>query len=142
MTFIDQIALPVFLFWFLGLVLVFFRKDLDLHWKISFLFLFVVYAIVFGNEWSSALDRLEENPVWEVRNWFYGIGKAIFYFLFLLWPITLIRLFYSSSKELARLTASLMVTVTVVFWILFWLYFRFQESIDVFLYRELIKYSQ
>lgn len=118
--------------WFLGLVLVFFRRDLELHWKISFLFLFIVYAIVFGREWSAGLDRLEENPGWEIRNWIYGIGKSLFYFLFMLWPITLVRLFYSGSKELARLTSSILVSITVVYWLLFWLYYRFRESIDHF----------
>ncbi|MCC5814647.1 MAG: hypothetical protein JJT78_07820 [Leptospira sp.] len=140
MTFIDQIVLPVFIIWFLGLVLVFFRKDIDLHWKISFLFLFIVYFVVFGREWSAALDRLEEQPSWEIRNWIYGIGKALFYFLFILWPITLIRLFYSSSKELARLTSSIIVSVTVVYWFLFWLYFRFQESVDGFFYGRFLEW--
>jgi uncharacterized membrane protein YfcA len=132
LTWIDQIVVPIFLIWFIGLILVFFRKNLDLHWKFSFLFIFVIYIIVFGKEWSQALDRLEANPGWEVRNWIYGLGKALFYFLFILWPISLVRMFYSTSRELVVLTSNILVTVTISYWFLFWLYFQFQSEIDQF----------
>jgi uncharacterized membrane protein YfcA len=131
-TWIDQIVFPVFILWFVGIILVLFRKDLEILWKVSFLFLFVVYLILFGKEWSLALDRLESNPGWEIRNYIYGMGKAIFYFLFILWPITMIRLYYTGSKELAKHTASLLVTITIIYWMLFWLYFHFMYEVDEF----------
>lgn len=131
-TWVDQITLPVFGLWFLGLVLSFFRKDLDLHWKFSFLFLTIVYLVVFGQEWSAGLDRLEANPGWEIRNWIYGLGKSLFYLLFVAWPIVLIRLFYSTSRELVRQTSAILVSVTVLYWIAFWFYYEFQEAVDQF----------
>lgn len=131
-TWIDQIVVPVFILWFVGIILVLFRKDLEILWKLSFLFLFVVYLILFGKEWSNALDRLEANPGWEIRSYIYGLGKAIFYFLFILWPITMIRLYYIGSKELAKHTASLLVTITILYWMLFWLYFQFMNEVDQF----------
>ncbi len=131
-SWIDQIVFPVFLIWFVGLILVLFRKDLEILWKVSFLFLFVVYLILFGKEWSASLDRLEENPGWEIRNYIYGSGKAIFYFLFILWPITMVRLFYTGSRELAKHTASLMSTVTILYWFGFWMYYQFMNEIDHF----------
>ncbi len=142
MNFIEETILPVFLVWFSALILVMFRGDLDLHWKISLFLCFVVYLIVFSPEWSRALDRLEEHPGFEIRNWIRGVGKLTFYFLFLLWPVTLIRIYYSVSGELAKEAAAILTGATVGFWFLFWLYFQFQETCEEFLNQTLIEYFQ
>lgn len=142
MNLIDQIVFPLFILWFVALILVMFRKDLDLHWKISFVFCFAFYVVLFGKEWSSALERLEKNPIFEIREWIYGIPKVIFYMLFFLWPYTLLRIFYSSSEIYNKQIAYLLVTVTIVYWFLFWLYFQFKEPIDSFLENEFIIYFQ
>ncbi|WCL50520.1 hypothetical protein [Leptospira sp. GIMC2001] len=139
---LDLVVFPIFLTWFIGLILVLFRKDIEIQWKISFIFLFVVYMVVFGKEWANGLDRLEANPGWEIRSWIYSIGKLTFYFLFLIWPITMIRMFYSVSREWVSRTASLLITITVIFWFFFWLYYQFQLEVDKFFDTRFLEFFQ
>lgn len=140
MTFIDQITLPIFILWIIGVTLSFFRKDLDFLWKAFFLLIFLFYVIQFHEEIFAGFYRFKYNYAKEIVNWIYGIGKACYYFLFLSWPISLIRIYYSASGYLSDVTIKLQVLLTVVYWFLFYFYSLFQNQIDNFMFNTLVHF--
>ena len=74
MAFIDQITLPLFILWIIGLILSFFRRDLDFLWKAFFLLIFMFYVIQFHEELFAGYYRFKYNYAKEIVNWIYGIG--------------------------------------------------------------------
>ncbi len=140
MTFIDQITLPIFILWIIGLILSFFRKDLDFLWKAFFLLIFMFYVIQFHEELFAAFYRFKYNYAKEIVNWIYGMGKATYYFLLISWPLSLIRIYYSATGYLSELTIRIQVIITVAYWFSFYLYTLFQIKIDNFLLNTLVHF--
>ena len=94
-------------------------NDLEFLWKAFFLLIFLFYVIQFHEEIFAAYYRFKYNYAKEVVNWIYGIGKATYYFLFISWAITLIRIYYSASGFLSELTIRIQVIITLLYWVLF-----------------------
>ena len=140
MTFIDQIILPIFILWLIGIILSFFKRDLEFLWKAFFLLFFLFYVIQFHEELFLGFYRFKYNYAKEIVGWIYGIGKASYFFLLLSWPISLIRIYYSASGYLSEITIRIQVIVTVVYWILFYMYTLFQFRIDNFLMNTLVNF--
>ena len=69
MAFIDQITLPLFILWIIGLILSFFRRDLDFLWKAFFLLIFMFYVIQFHEELFAGYYRFKYNYAKEIVNW-------------------------------------------------------------------------
>lgn len=139
MTFIEQISIPIFVLWIIGLVLVAFRKDLDYLYKSIFLLVFAFYVIVFFPDLARSYYRIKENYPIEIRNWIYGLGKLYFYFLLVLWPVTLIRVFYSASGYLSHVAIKTLIGFTVFYWILFGFWLLWQQPIDNFLNNQFLQ---
>lgn len=140
MTFIEQIIAPIFILWFIGLILSFFRRDLEFLWKAFFLLIFLFYVIQFHEEIFAAYYRFKYNYAKEIVNWIYGIGKATYYFLFISWALTLIRIYYSASGFLSELMIRIQVIITLLYWVLFYIYTLFQLRIDNFLLNTLVNF--
>ncbi len=119
MPIIDQIAFPILFFWFLGLMLSFFRKDLEPHWKFFFFLVFCFYLVQFFPEFIAGINRWKLDPKKEILLWLEGISKALYVFLFLLWPLVLIRIFYTSANNLSKTVIPLLAYTTIAYWALF-----------------------
>lgn len=142
MTIIDQITLPIFIFWGIGVILVFFRKDLELLWKAFFLLIYVFYIFQFFPEILLGYQRLVSNYPREIVNWIKGCGQIFYYFLLLVWPVLLVRVFYTASGNLSMLSIRLMVFATILYWIFFYCYVFFGAEINTFLDVKLIQFLQ
>ena len=140
MTFIEQIISPLFILWIIGLILSFFRRDLEFLWKAFFLLIFLFYVIQFHEELFAGYYRFKYNYAKEIVNWIYGIGKASYYFILISWPITLTRIYYSASGILSDISIRIQVIVTVLYWFLFLIYSNFQVRIDNFLLNTLVHF--
>ncbi|MCB1190006.1 MAG: hypothetical protein H7A23_12715 [Leptospiraceae bacterium] len=140
MTIIDQITLPIFIFWGIGLILVFFRRDLDLLWKSLFLLIYAFYILQFFPEILLGYQRLVGNYPKEIVSWIKGIGKVFYYFLLIVWPVLLVRVFYSASGYLSFLTIRLMVFATFLYWVLFYCFVFFSAEINNFFNITLIRF--
>ncbi|HMV43436.1 MAG TPA: hypothetical protein PK079_06665 [Leptospiraceae bacterium] len=140
MTFIDQITLPIFITWIVGLILVFFRRDLDFLWKAFFLLIFLFYIIQFHEEIFAGFYRFKYNYAKEIVSWIYGLGKATYYMLLFTWPLSLFRIYYSAAGYLSEITIRLQVGLNVVYWIGFYFYSIFQTKIDNFLMNTLVHF--
>ncbi|MCE9501726.1 MAG: hypothetical protein K8R21_14685 [Leptospira sp.] len=134
LTLIDQITFPLFILWIIGLFLVTFRRDIDFLWKVTFLFIFVFYFFQFYPDFMKGYERLMKNYPAEVVQWIFGIGKASYYFLLIVWPVSLIRMFYSGSESLSRTLIIVLITSTMIFWIIFFFWSKYEAEIDAFLY--------
>lgn len=140
MGLIDQIALPLFVIWFLGLILVSFRGDIEFLWKITFIFIFVFYLFQFWPEINKSYIRLTEYYPGEIINWIYGIGKAAYFFLIIVWPVSLIRMFYSAANNLSKTIIITLISATMIFWIIFLIRMEYAEQIDLFIQTKLIQF--
>lgn len=132
-TLMDQIIFPIFLIWFVGLTLVLIRNDIEIIWKIATFFVFIFYFFQFFPELKESYGRLSKSYPAEILSWFYGVPRAVYFFLLFLWPIAVIRMYYTASPTLANLTAKMLVGATLIYWILFLAYHQFSAQIDTFL---------
>lgn len=140
MNFIDQITLPLFIVWAAGLLLAFFRKDLDFLWKAFFLVIFAFYIVHFYPELVNSFFRFKANYAKELVQWIYGIGKGTYYFLFIVWPLVLMRFYYTASQNFSEMVIKSLVIVTLCFWTGYFVYSFFEASIDNFLLNRLVNF--
>ena len=134
LTFIDQIILPLFIIWGVALILSLFREDTEFLWKILFLFIYVFYFFQFLPEITLSLNRLLKSYPYEIVNWISGFGKMLYFLLLIIWPVTLLRFFYSASGEVSKTTMVALITVTLVYWIMFFIWSVYHDAIQLFLH--------
>ncbi len=132
MELIDQIVFPLFLIWMIGIFLVSFKKEIEYYYKITFLFIFVFYFFQFYPDFVRAYERFSKNYPKEIVTWIYGFGKITFYFLLILLPLSLIRIFYSASEVLSRSLINLIISATLTYWIGFFIWAKYEIEIDMF----------
>ena len=138
-SFLQQIALPMFIFWGLALVLSFFRSSIELIWKAFFLLIYLFYFILFYAEIANGYQRLVNNYPYEIVNYVYGLGKTYFYTLLLLWPLVLIRIYYSASEALSHAIIKTMILATILYWLGFSMWLLFYKQITYFLETRLVE---
>ncbi|PJZ49785.1 hypothetical protein [Leptospira saintgironsiae] len=137
---LQQIVFPIFLIWFVGLTFVLIRNDIEIIWKIATFFIFVFYFFQFFPELKEAYERLSKSYPSEILSWLYGIPRAIYFFLLFLWPIAVVRMYYSASPVLANMTARTLVAATLAYWIFFLIYHQFTGQIDEFFKTKFIEW--
>ncbi|TGK19848.1 hypothetical protein [Leptospira stimsonii] len=137
---LEQIVFPIFLFWFCGLTLVLFRSDFEFVWKIIFVFIFIFYFFQYFPELKTSYERLTASYPVEILSWIYGMGRGIYFFLLFLWPVALIRIFYSASPQVSKSLAKALVSVTLIYWGGFILYNNFSPEVDAFLKGTFLKF--
>jgi hypothetical protein len=140
MNFLDQLILPLLIIWFLAIFFIFFKKELELTYKLFFLVVFLLYSFHFQDEIIHSYIRLKTSTPREIISWFYGLGKATYFFLILAWPLALIRLYYSAAYTFSELSLLTLSVVTILYWIFFLLYSYFSTSIDHFLLNILVHF--
>ncbi|AAN48000.1 hypothetical protein ACO2J1_05130 [Leptospira interrogans] len=137
---LEQIVFPIFLFWFCGLTLVLFRSDFEFVWKIVFVFVFIFYFFQYFPELKTSYERLTQSYPVEIVSWVYGIGKGFYFFLLFLWPVALLRIFYSASPQIGRSLAKTLVSATLFYWCGFLLYNHFSNEVDNFFNTTFLKF--
>ncbi|MCZ8344250.1 MAG: hypothetical protein O9301_14540 [Leptospira sp.] len=130
MNLLEALALPVLFLWFVGLLLTFFRRDLEPHWKFFFFLVFCFYMVQFFPEFWLGVSRFQLSPKAEFRLWISFLGPAVYVFLFFLWPLVLIRIYYSASNQLSKTLIPALAYGTVVYWALFFLWSFYSKEIN------------
>ncbi|XDD49221.1 hypothetical protein AB3N59_12450 [Leptospira sp. WS92.C1] len=137
---LEQIVFPIFLFWFCGLTLVLFRSDFEFVWKIIFVFVFIFYFFQYFPELKSSYERLTKSYPAEILAWIYGLGRGIYFFLLFLWPVSLLRIFYSASSQTSKSLAKILVSFTLIYWGGLILYTNFSLEVDGFFNGTFLKF--
>ncbi|TGN19916.1 hypothetical protein [Leptospira idonii] len=133
MNLLESIAFPILFLWFIGLLLVLFRRDLEPHWKFFFFLVFCFYMVQFFPEFLAGISRFRDQPKRELLIWISGLGNATYVFLFLLWPLVLVRIYYSASNQLSKTLIPVLSYGTVVYWALFFLWSFYSKEWSRFL---------
>ena len=138
LTFIDQIILPLFIIWGIALVLSLFREDTEFLWKIIFLFIYVFYFFQFLPEITISMNRLIKSYPYEIVNWLSGFGKMFYFFLLVIWPVMLLRFFYSASGHISKASIAALISATLLYWIAFFIWSVYHDQIQLFLHNYFI----
>ncbi|MCZ8157312.1 MAG: hypothetical protein O9264_14380 [Leptospira sp.] len=133
MSLIEYLAFPILFVWFIGLLLTFFRRDLEPHWKFFFFLVFCFYMVQFFPEFWAGVARWKANPKTELLSWLSALGNATYVFLFLLWPLVLVRIYYSAANNLSKTLIPLLSYGTVIYWVLFLLWSYYSKEWNEFL---------
>lgn len=128
---IDQILAPLFIFWIIGLILAFVRKDLDISYKFGFGIIFIFYFLFFYPELVSSGVRIRKDYSSEIVSWINGAGKSIFFLLIYAWPIILFRIFYSGKSAISNFTLKTLIASTIIYWIIFLITMKFPSETDI-----------
>jgi hypothetical protein len=140
MNFIEQITLPIFIFWILGILYSFFRKDLDISYKLFAVLIFLFYIYQFQNELFAGYFRLKTGYAREIVLWIYGLGKAIYFILLFAWPLALIRIYFTAAFPISELTIKFLVFLSAFYWISFFVYSYLHKEIDHFMLNVLVHF--
>lgn len=135
MTLLETVAFPVLFIWFVGLLLTLFRRDLEPHWKFFFFLVFCFYLVQFFPEFWEGVTRWKENPKAEALLWISAMGNSIYVFLFFLWPLVLIRIYYSASNNLSKTLIPALAYGTVLYWALFFLWTMYSKEFNGWLHQ-------
>ncbi|MDF3818280.1 hypothetical protein P3G55_00125 [Leptospira sp. 96542] len=139
MNLIETLALPVLFIWFVGLLLSLFRKDLEPHWKFFFFLVFCFYMVQFFPEFWEGVGRFKLNPKQELLGWISALANTTYVFLFFLWPLVLIRIYYSASNNLSKSLIPAMAYGTVIYWALFFLWTYYSKEFNDWLHQIILK---
>lgn len=133
MNLLETLAFPVLFVWFVGLLLTLFRKDLEPHWKFFFFLVFCFYMVQFFPEFWLGVGRFQQNPKEEILIWISALGNALYVFLFFLWPLVLIRIYYSASNQLSKTLIPVLAYGTVIYWAVFFLWSLYSKEFSEWL---------
>lgn len=140
MNFMETIIFPLFIFWIIGLIYSFLRKELEIHIKFISILIFFFYIYTFQDELILGFVRLKKSYAKEVISWIYGFSKASYFYLLLAWPITLIRIFFSAAHTVSKLNLIILIYYTIFYFTISLIYTNFQVSIDNFLQNFLVQF--
>ena len=114
---IDQILLLLLFLWCLGTVLVLFRRELSMVWKISAVLVFGLYALWYYPDWSAAYQRLIGAPEIEILVVLTAILDILPVVLLIVWPFVIFHVFQSTPGQ-AQNTLRNMILLTLFYWVL------------------------
>lgn len=127
----------VFCFWALSIVLLWFRPRIEIFWKIIATLIFAFYLWFFFDELSGGFDKFRVEWYTAVLAFFKEVLSIVFVTMFIIWPISLILVFYKANDMGAERLLKFLCLLTMALWIIFIIYYFFSEGIDTFLNEEL-----
>ena len=130
-TFFDYLVLPFFLIWFLSIVFIFFRRDIELIWKLLFLVIFLFYFFHLEPEIEASYKRISKNYLLEIYYWIISFPKLFYFFLLFCWPVVLLRIYFSASYILSIKVIKTLISFTGLYWVLFIIYSKYSKQIDI-----------
>lgn len=133
-----------FSFWGITVLLLWFRPRIEIFWKLVATVIFAFYIWFFFNELKSGFFSFKTGWYIAFVEFFKEILIIIFAGLFLIWPISLIVIFYKANDMGAERVLKFLCILTLSLWILFIIYFFFSEGIIRFFYdslKQMIPYA-
>jgi hypothetical protein len=123
--------------WGIALLFLFFRPKIDFFWKFIALLLFSFYLFIFYDEVKAGYQSFIGHWDVELVIFLKEFLKIIFITLFLLWPVTLVIIFYRADDMGAEQLLKFMCVLTLLVWMIFILIIMFNKGYDVFFYEKL-----
>jgi hypothetical protein len=125
--------------WGLCIIALWFRKSIEIFWKILATLILIFYLWFFYEEILKGYSSFEKD--WYVL--FVDFSKELitmtFTNLFYLWPLALIIIFYKADDLGAEKLLKFMCIITLALWMVFVIYVFYDKGIDKFLYDNLKK---
>ena len=105
-------------------MLLWFRKNIEIFWKILATLILGFYVWFFFKEISQGYTAFMTSPGWQkvTINFLTELSAIVFTSLFYLWPLSLIIIFYKSDSTRAMRLLKFMCVLTLILWILFIFY--------------------
>jgi hypothetical protein len=130
----------VFMFfnlWTIGIIFLWFRRSIEIFWKIIATLLLGFYFWFFYEELMSGYMHFTADWYTMVITFLTELLTITFTNLFFLWPVVLIVIFYKADDIGAERLLKFMCILTLVLWIIFVLYIFYNKGINKFLYENL-----
>ncbi len=123
--------------WGICIIAVWFRRSLEIFWKLLATLIFIFYVWFFFEEIIIGFNSLLAGWYVMIIDFLKELTAMSFTNLFLFWPIALIIIFYKADDIGAEKLLKFMCMITLALWIVFVIYVFFNKGIDEFLYDNL-----
>lgn len=132
----KSLLIPILVFWGLFSILNLFHFKISLFWRISVLFTFILFMILYypflQQEFDSWKHNLFYKPL-EIFDSLLFLFSLIDIFFYLYWCYSLIKIFFSANEKQSETILRYLVVSTLLYWILSII---FQKKILQIPYRE------
>ncbi|MBN2401117.1 MAG: hypothetical protein JXN64_01835 [Spirochaetes bacterium] len=132
----------VFMFiglWSIGVILLWFRRNIEIFWKIVATLILSFYIWFFFEEISKGYTSFINAQEWYkvTISFLTELTAIIFTNLFFLWPLALLVIFYKADHIGALRLLKFMCILTLLLWILFVAYVYYDKGLNEFLNKNL-----
>jgi len=127
----------IFLFcsiWGIAVLLLWIRPKIELFWKLVATIIFAFYIWFFFNEIASSFSSFKADWYISIIEFFKEILIVIFAGMFIIWPVTLIIIFYKANDIGSEKLLRFICLLTIGLWIAFIIYFFFSSGVENFFY--------
>ena len=119
--------MPLWGLWILALILISFRRDISLLWKISILLIFVFYTIFFWEDIIRGWNNYKNGFFTELLHFLFRFLELVPLLLLLNWPVVLLIAYNNSNSRNTERILCYMVLITLFYW-LFWISTKYIDS--------------
>ena len=123
--------------WGLSIAFLWFRPRIEIFWKIIATLIFTFYIYFFMEQITRGFNLIQTDWYTVIISFIKDLIKLIFLNLFLLWPVTLIVIFYKSNDMGSERLLKFMCILTIVIWIILLVYVYHTKGINEFLFDKL-----
>ena len=114
---LKAILLPLFLLWFVALLLSFTRRDLATIWKFSSLTIFIFYTMWFWPELSYLWNGYTNHFIREISQFFDSLIQIFPLLLIFSWPCILLLSYNSKTISGSERVLQNIVLLTLFYWL-------------------------
>ena len=125
--------------WGLSIIFLWFRRRIEIFWKIIATLIFIFYIWFFYEEIYTGYSSLKLGWYTVIIDFIKEMISLTFISLFFFWPLTLIIIFYKADDIGAEKLLKFISILTLIIWILCVIYVFYTKGIDEFLYEHLKK---
>ena len=125
--------------WAIGILFLWFRRNIEIFWKIVATLILAFYVWFFYEELYSGYLSFSNDWYNSTITFLKELVAIIFTNLFFLWPLALIIIFYKADDIKAENLLKFMCVFTLILWIIFVIYIFHNKGVDTFLYENLKK---
>jgi hypothetical protein len=125
--------------WTIGIMLLWFRRNIEIFWKIVATLILGFYIWFFFEEISKGYASFIGAAGWQkvTINFLTELAAIIFTNLFFLWPLCLLIVFYKADEVGAGRLLKFMCIVTLVLWVIFIVYVFYDKGLNEFIQKNL-----
>ncbi len=141
---IEKIFILKYLFiltsiWGLCILFLWFRPRIEIFWKIVATLLLAFYIIFFYEKLKIGFEMFQKDCFTALFNFIKEFLVILYILLVLVWPVSLIMIFYKSDDIAAERLLKFMCIFTLLTWTISILYILYNKNVDIFFYDMLKK---